>query len=58
MLLQDREEHAMSYAALDFSRRNVKHGNKKRDHTDCVYGVVRAEHQSHQQLSLQAEQGL
>ncbi|KAM4555129.1 uncharacterized protein PAE49_014289 isoform 2-T2 [Odontesthes bonariensis] len=54
----DRELHSVSYAALDFSRRNVKHGNKKRDHTDCVYGVVRAEHQSHQQLSLQAEQGL
>ncbi|KAM9740874.1 uncharacterized protein ACNS7B_012166 isoform 1-T1 [Menidia menidia] len=54
----DKDEYALSYTALSFSRKNITHSNKRRDHAECVYSGVREKVQSHTQLSLQAEQCL
>ncbi|XP_026185584.2 uncharacterized protein LOC113144092 [Mastacembelus armatus] len=36
------EAKAVNYATLDFLTRRVKRGKKKREYTECVYSVVRA----------------
>ncbi|XP_041845339.1 uncharacterized protein LOC121642630 isoform X2 [Melanotaenia boesemani] len=46
------EVHAVNYAAVDFSRRNVKHGKKRSVNSNYLYEAVRADSQSHQQFSL------
>uniref|UniRef100_A0A8D0DCT5 Ig-like domain-containing protein n=1 Tax=Sander lucioperca TaxID=283035 RepID=A0A8D0DCT5_SANLU len=52
--LQDGEARAMNYAALDFSRREVKRGKRKKRESppECVYSVVRADDHNQHQPSL------
>ena len=50
---QDAKAEAMTYAALDFSTRKVKRGQKKREDTpECVYSAVRADNHNQQRPSV------